>query len=107
MHVDPNSGADSGGSAAAAGHGPKWRFCFYWRGLFGAGAYRLFVLTRRATRAFAGCGQGGAFSDPLRRDGHAAEGSPLRRELKIEPIVAKDIKRDLVLPAVVGPTRHG
>ena len=41
---------------------------------------------------------------PLIRSGDTVtlpEGSPLRSELTVAPVIAKDIKRDLVLPAVV------
>jgi membrane fusion protein, heavy metal efflux system len=66
-----------------------------------AGAYRLFVgpfghsepTTVAAEKV-----------EPLVRSGDRVtvpEGSPVRSKLAIEPVAAKDIKRDLVLPAVV------
>lgn len=105
MHVDPNSGANPGGSppgrSAPSRARAKMALLLLLASLFGAGAYRLLF-------------DSPGYSEPspvvvkaarsLIRSGETVtlpEGSPLRGELKIEPIVAKDIKRDLVLPAVV------
>jgi membrane fusion protein, heavy metal efflux system len=69
--------------------------------LLGAGAYRVMF---NAPGYSESPSPAGTAVRPLIRSGDTVtlpEGSPLRTELAVAPVVAKDIKRDLVLPAIV------
>ncbi len=66
----------------------------------GAGVFWLVAGPSRHYRA----GEVAEKAEPVIRNGKTVsvpEGSPVRSKLAIEPVAAKDIKRDLVLPAVV------
>jgi cobalt-zinc-cadmium efflux system membrane fusion protein len=111
MLIDPNSksvprhcapgGADPLGGKDAPPRRAKAAMLLVLAALLGAGLYRLTFdspgysqpspVVSKAVR-------------PLIRAGDTVtlpEGSPLRSELAVAPVTAKDIKRDLVLPAVV------
>jgi membrane fusion protein, heavy metal efflux system len=69
-------------------------------GAIAAGAYWLLAGTSRHYRP----GEIVEKAEPVIRSGDRVtvpEGSPVRAKLAVEPVAAKDIKRDLVLPAVV------
>jgi len=69
-------------------------------GAVGAGAYWLLAGADRHYRA----GEVVEKAEPVIRSGRRVtvpEGSPVRAKLAIEPVAAKAIKQDLVLPAVV------
>src|ERR1700728_436459 len=99
--ADDKANRTSTGPKLAATPRAKGAMLLLFAALPGAGAYRLLAdspaysepspVVAKAIR-------------PLVRLGDSImlpEGSPIRRELAIEPVAAKDIKRDLILPAVV------
>src|SRR6185437_9343646 len=111
MHVEPNFIAGSGDPTTgprnldrgklSPGGPTKVALLLLLAGLLGAGAYRLLFDSPVYSEPSPALAKAAI---PLIRSGNTIrlpEGSPLRAALTIEPVVAKDVKRDLVLPAVV------
>lgn len=112
MLIDPNSksaprdaapaGADPhGGKGAPPPRRAKMAILVFLAVLLGAGLYRLAFNSPGYSEPSPVVSKA---ARPLIRSGDMVtlpEGSPLRSELTVAPVTAKDIKRDLVLPAVV------